>query len=145
MAVKNRDERDLQIALIEWLCRVKPHLFNMTFSVPNEGARSWGAAKDLTRMGMRSGVPDVCIAYPKGTYHGLFLELKKSKKDSSDGRSGVLSETQKDWISKLNCAGYLALCAWGIDEAHEIINHYDSNGTNLVHIGGGKWQLIQHS
>lgn len=79
--------------------------------------------------GMRSGngIPDLIILQPRGIYHGLMIELKKTgekivKKDGTY-KSDHLKE-QADVLSKLDAQGYYATFALGYEEAKKIIIEY---------------------
>jgi hypothetical protein len=71
----------------------------------------------LKREGVRSGVPDLFLAFPCRGYHGLFIELKRRD-------SGKVSPTQADWITRLNKSGYLVIVAFGAKEAVKVIVDY---------------------
>jgi hypothetical protein len=70
-------------------------------------------------MGTIAGVPDLCIPIPSGSYHGLYIELKRQK-------GGKVSSEQSDWLAFLREKGYYAQVAKGFDEAKEMIMHYFS-------------------
>ena len=108
-----------QVAIFEWAklnMEKYPQLENL-FAIPNGGQREHRTGTMLKREGVRSGVPDLLLAYPCGNYHGLFIELKRR-----DG--GKVSPTQTEWISRLNQAGYLAMVAYGAKEAVKVILYY---------------------
>ena len=67
--------------------------------------------------GYVSGVPDMAIYEPRGNYHGLFIELKRSK-------GGTTSPAQKEWIEQLNKRGYKAIVCKGAYEAIKAIEDY---------------------
>lgn len=69
------------------------------------------------RMGVESGVPDVCVPIPSGPYHGLYIELKRKK-------GGKVSENQLHWLQFLREKGYYAEVAHGFEEAREMVLHY---------------------
>lgn len=87
------------------------------YAIPNGGHRNkWEAAK-LKRCGVQSGVPDICIPIPSGSYHALYLEIKRVK-------GGKVSDNQILWLSYLREKGYYADVGYGFDEAKDIIVHY---------------------
>lgn len=61
------------------------------------------------QMGVKSGVPDLMLPIPSKGYHGLFVEMKTKK--------GRVSASQKKWIDALNALGYLAVVAYGWEDA----------------------------
>lgn len=83
----------------------------------NGGKRSLPEAIKLKRMGVSPGYPDIFLPLPSGSYHGLFLELKRQK-------GGKVSEAQLDWLRYLREKGYYAEVCRGFDEAKEIVVHY---------------------
>ena len=87
------------------------------FSIPNGGSRNRIEALNLKLQGVKSGVPDICLPVPCGDYHGLWIELKRTK-------GGVVSDAQKEWIEMLNERGYLAVVAKGATEAIKVISDY---------------------
>lgn len=78
--------------------------------------------------GGRRAWADIFIAEPKGEYHGMFLELKKSgtairKKDGSLVANPHIRE-QHSLLSELRARGYYADFAVGLDDAMEKIDSY---------------------
>jgi hypothetical protein len=77
--------------------------------------------------GYVKGFPDLQICVPRGrgvdnegeggTYHGLFLEIKKDKKSYP-------TKEQKEWIAYLNEQGYCARVTKGLDESIQTIDDY---------------------
>lgn len=84
--------------------------------IPNEGKRSIVNGARLKRSGLRKGFPDLTIPVPKGTYHGLYIEMKSAK--------GRATPEQKEWITLLRNNGYVAEVCHGWREAVEIIDKY---------------------
>ena len=68
------------------------------------------------KSGYKKGFPDLFIYEPRGSYHGLAIELKV-------GYNKPTIE-QLNWLKKLTDKGYLATTCRGIDEALEVINGY---------------------
>ena len=79
---------------------VYPEL-KLMFAIPNGGYRNKLEAKNLKLQGVKSGVPDIFLSYPKGEFHGLYIELKHGKNKTS--------ENQNKWLTELNKAGYKAV------------------------------------
>lgn len=73
----------------------------------------------LKAMGTLAGVSDYLLPVARGTYHGLFLELKTDK--------GKLSEKQADFLEAVKKQGYCGLVAKGWQEAAEMIINYLSD------------------
>ena len=89
----------------------------LLYAIPNGGKRAIKTAIALKAQGVKSGVPDMCLPVARGGYHGLYIELKRQK-------GGVVSETQKSWITALAEQGYKAVVCRGADEAIRTIKEY---------------------
>jgi len=66
--------------------------------------------------GLRSGVPDVFMAMPRGKFHGLFLEFKSN--------AGRLTENQLVYCANLRSMGYQVEVVRSITEAMSIVVSY---------------------
>lgn len=79
-----------------------------------------------------SGWPDVFIAYPSRTYHGLFIEIKKDNVPiylRTGERKGQLVadphvRAQHAVLQQLNDLGYFARFGIGLDNCIKILNWY---------------------
>ena len=85
-------ESDIQIEVVEWLKSKQSEYRMRFFSIPNEGQRKVWFLNKLVRMGLKSGVPDLVIEFPKGRM--VYLEIKTEK--------GKLSETQQNYLKVSN-------------------------------------------
>ena len=85
--------------------------------IPNEGKRTLVTGRNLVRLGLRSGFPDLFFPYAKKGYHGLFIEMKRKK-------GSKVSPAQKEWVTTLNNQGYLAVICYGAEEAINVIDGY---------------------
>ena len=85
-------ESDIQIEVVEWLKEQQKHYRFRFFYCVNEGKRKVWYLHKLVRMGLKSGVPDLILEFPKGRM--VYLELKAEK--------GKLSETQQNWLKVSN-------------------------------------------
>ena len=81
-------ESDIQIEVVDWFKSKQSEYRFRIFSVPNEGQRKVWFLNKLVRMGLKSGVPDLILEFPKGRM--VYLEIKAEK--------GKLSETQQNWL-----------------------------------------------
>lgn len=121
-------EHEDQCLLFEWAAlqeNVYPAL-KMLYAVPNgaklpyrknsNGKRYSPEAMRLKREGLKSGVPDIALAFPVGRYHGFYLELKHGRNTASDA--------QESWLEALNHLGYCAVLAWGYEDAKAAIINY---------------------
>ena len=107
-----------QMGVIDWANVSKrryPDL-ELIYHVPNGGKRDAREAARFKAMGVKAGVPDLCIPVPRGGYAGLYIEMKYGKNKPTDN--------QKKWISKLREYGHkVEVCYSGI-EATEVIEEY---------------------
>ena len=109
-------ESQEQCAVIKW-ADAQPGIRGRLLSIPNGANKSPAAAAKFKREGLRPGVPDLFLPIARNNYHGLWIELKRSK-------GGKLSVTQKDWILFLRDSGYEAYICEGADEAIDTIKCY---------------------
>ena len=68
------------------------------------------------KSGYKKGFPDLFIYEPRGSYHGLAIELKTGYNKAS--------KPQLYWQKELIKRGYKAEICTGIDEALDTINTY---------------------
>jgi hypothetical protein len=100
----------------EWEKGKYPELA-LLHAIPNGGYRSAKTAVMLKRTGVKPGVPDMFLPVARGAYHGLYIELKRSK-------GGRISDEQKQWLKALNDQGYAATVCYGHEEAIQTLTNY---------------------
>lgn len=130
------EEQALQISLIQWFRTQYPQLSKLitlgSFG-ENVGVRRM---KDMKRMGLTSGYPDLVLYLPKiykradyqiinnvtvydeDVYYGLMLELKTLK--------GRVSDAQHEVMQLLKSRGYLVNVARSFEEGKQILSDYVS-------------------
>lgn len=84
--------------------------------VPNGGSRNKQEAVKLKQMGVKAGVSDLCLPYPKGLYCGLYIEMK-----FGDNRQ---QETQKEFLADMAAAGHFVATCYSAEEAVKVIEEY---------------------
>ena len=112
-------EAQEQTALFRWAAfaiATHPEL-QLMLHIPNGGKRKPIEARHLKEQGVKPGVPDILLPVPRGKYHGLFVEMKRTK-------GGVVSAEQRAWLDRLRLQGYRAEVARGWDAARQIIESY---------------------
>jgi len=131
---RNNEEHQIQVGLFEWIDLQKnkyPALKN-TFAIPNGGSRHILEAANLKAEGVKSGIPDILLAFPSKCFHGLFIEHKTAKgklskdkpiKDKS-GRIRYIREGQETWFYRLTEAGYCCMISRSIDESIDMFKRY---------------------
>ena len=108
-----------QTALFKWAwyrSASEPALLSL-FSIPNGSRRDAKTGVNLVRTGLKAGVPDICLAVPRGGYHALYIELKRRT-------GGKVSERQQEWIDRLRASGYRVEVCMGASEAIKVIEEY---------------------
>lgn len=105
-----------------------PEVELFTYHTPNEGKHNPRYRQGQVKRGLKSGVPDYHVAYPCGGYPGLFIELKKPggglTKSGKVSRRGEVSESQREWLSRLREVGFATAVCWGAEEAMEAVRTY---------------------
>ncbi len=116
-----RGETTEQISLFVW-ARNSVHAIpclSLMYHVPNEGKRTNGTV--LKAMGLKSGVPDVCLPVASHNFHGLYLEMKY-------GRNKATPE-QEAFMAGLRKQGYKTVVCHGAEEAKaEILDYLQEPG-----------------
>ena len=112
-------EHQEQAKVIQWcnLQKGKYPVLDLIFAIPNGTNKSITARVKFKAEGLKSGVPDLFLPVPSGGYHGLFIEMKRTK-------GSYASTEQLDWIEKLRAQGYDAVMCKGGDAAIEKIKEY---------------------
>lgn len=116
-------EAEEQKTLFSWadMQSFKYPELELMYHIPNGGSRNKLEAANLQKQGVKPGVPDICLPVPRGKYHGLYIELKRTQ-------GGKLSENQKRWLKMLAAQGHKSLCCEGWKEAAREILAYLSLG-----------------
>lgn len=112
-------EDEEQMALINWARMAAGALpeLRLLFHIPNGGSRGKAEAGRFRAMGVKSGVPDLFLPVARGPWHGLFVELKRTK-------GGRVSSEQAAWIRDLGAQGYCAAVCYGWEDARREIERY---------------------
>lgn len=116
-------EAEEQILLMQWAAYAQgahPEL-RLLHHIPNGGRRTKAEAGILLAMGVKAGVPDLCLPVARGGCHGLYIELKRAE-------AGRASAAQEEWIMELRRQGYAAEVCHGWEAARETILQYLAKG-----------------
>lgn len=119
--VKSPKETPEQKNLNSHCSKIWPKLSPMMYHIVNEsggtGSAQYGA--QLNKLGRKKGVPDWPVMIPSNGYHGLYVELKRSRKvDSST------SKEQKEFLLMAESLGYKCVIAYGYKAALKSIEEY---------------------
>ena len=111
-----------QVNLIRWTqqpdVRQKYPELKLLYHIPNERKCSPQQGKLLKMMGVKSGVPDLCLPVARGGHHGLYIEMKSPEK------SARASGNQKWWVDVLIQQNYVACVCKGWEMARDAILRY---------------------
>ena len=102
-----------QTVLVNWLDRRHIPFYH----VPNGGQRNALEGAKFKRLGVRAGVPDICVCRANKTHHGLYIELKRLQ-------GGRLTENQSYWQRLLEREGYKWVLALGAADAIKAVEEY---------------------
>lgn len=90
------------------------------------------AKRKFKQMGVKAGVSDLCLPYPKGIYCGLFIEMKYGNNRQQD--------TQKEFLADMATAGHFVATCYSAEEAIKVIEEYleliDGNEIKAMFVQG---------
>jgi len=129
-----RSEDTEQISVVSWAnwnVDRYPEL-KWLHHVPNGGSRNKQEAVKLKQMGVKAGVSDLCLPYPKGVNCGLYIEMK-----FGDNRQ---EKTQKEFLVDMAAAGHFVATCYSAEEAIKVIEEYlkliDGNEIRAMFVQG---------
>jgi hypothetical protein len=131
--MENLSEKELLEVICRFLKDAYPNvIYRIDFAAGMK--MSIGQAMKQKRLQHSRAYPDIFIAEPRGKYHGLFIELKKSlsvlrKKDGDLIKDRHVIE-QKEMLDSLQERGYRAIFTYGYHNTVANINEYLSG--NMV-------------
>lgn len=115
-----QDEHELQKACVNWFGYQYPHLKDLLIAIPNGGKRHVKTAKKLKAEGVKSGVPDLFLAYPMLPYSGIWIEMKTPK--------GIIRDSQKKYLERFKKLGYWVSVCRSFEDFEGVIRNYVDNG-----------------
>ena len=113
-----RSEDTEQINVASWAAwneRQYPEL-KWLHHIPNGGSRNKTEAVKLKQMGVKAGVSDLCLPYPKGIYCGLYIEMK-----FGDGKH---QKSQKEFLTDMAAVGHYVATCYTSEDAVEVLREY---------------------
>jgi len=123
-ALKSEDTE--QIGVIQWSqwnMNKYPEL-KWLHHCPNGGNRNTKEAVKLKQMGVKAGVSDLCLPYPKGIYCGLYIEMKYGDNRQQD--------TQKEFLADMAAARHFVATCYSAEEAVKVIEEYCKLGGKII-------------
>lgn len=115
-AMRSEDTEQINVvSWANWNMNRYPEL-KWLHHVPNGGSRNKQEAVKLKQMGVKAGVSDLCLPYPKGLYCGLYIEMK-----FGDNRQ---QETQKEFLADMAAVGHFVATCYSAEEAIKVIEEY---------------------
>lgn len=121
-AMRSEDTEQINvISWASWQMQKYPEL-KWLHHIPNGGSRNRAEAVKLKQMGVKSGVSDLCLPYPKGIYCGLYIEMKYDK--------GRHQPSQKEFLTDMAAAGHYVATCYTARDAVEVLEKY----LNLKHL-----------
>jgi len=118
-------EHNHQVAVVSWFKLQYPDLADCIIAIPN-GSHLAGTPKQraqkmnkMKKEGFKPGASDLFIAVPRGTFHGMWLEMKDIGKTKSS-----VSPAQSDHLITMTNQGYYSRWAAGFDEAKWLASLY---------------------
>lgn len=131
-AMRSEDTEQINVvSWANWNVNRYPEL-RWLFHVPNGGSRNKQEAVKFKQMGVKAGVSDLCLPYPKGIYCGLFIEMKYGNNRQQD--------TQKEFLTDMAAAGHFVTTCYSAEEAIKVLEEYlklmDGNGIKTMFIQG---------
>lgn len=107
-----------QVKVFQWAAyaEVRYPELRWMYHCPNGGSRNAIEAAKLKQMGVKAGVSDICLPYPRGKYCGLFVEMKFGK--------NKLTENQGEFLNEMAHAGHYVATCYDAEAAIEVIEKY---------------------
>ena len=112
---RNNEEHRIQSAIIQAADSIA-EIRGRLFAIPNGGHRDVRTGVKLKREGVRPGIPDLFLPVARGSFHGLFIEVKTVK--------GRMSDEQSDWREYLVENQYESIVVRSAQEAIDAIMDY---------------------
>ena len=129
-------EETIAVQLATWL---QTHHKNIIyrFDLAADMKMTIGQAAKNKRLNKLPKYPDFFMAEPTAKYSGLFIELKKAKSEvfKQDGNYKKSNHVhgQRIILEILEHKGYLAVFAFSLEDAKEIITNYLKGNTDERH------------
>lgn len=123
-----RGEDTEQMGVVDWANwnRNRFPELKMLYHTPNGGKRNAAEAARFKAMGVKAGVPDLCLPVPRGGYAGLYIEMKFGKNKTT--------ENQNEWLADLKAQGYLTVVCYSGEDATRMLETYMQQGRTIMQL-----------
>jgi hypothetical protein len=124
--MKTLKESDIHTAICQY---IKWRYPKVIFTSESGGIKTTiGQAKRIKNQRSEAGIPDLIILEPRGEFHGLCIEIKRSMKEVYN-KNGTLKASahlsrQIQLLARLSGIGYCAEFGLGFESCKEIIDNY---------------------
>lgn len=141
MKYAKKSEDTEQISLMNWAhwhTREYPAL-KWLHHIPNGGSRNQLEARKLKEMGVKAGVSDLFLPYPKGCYHGMYIEMKFGNNRHTD--------RQKEFLADMAETGYFVVTCYSYEDAKKVLEEYvtlPGPEANSIRANNGVDEIIIH-
>ena len=112
-------ESRIQQGCVRWFRLRYPRYAGLLYAIPNGGKRNAVTGAILKAEGALAGVADLFLSVPNATYHGLYIEMKKS--------GGRQQESQKAFQRAVEGQGYRYALCHSLDEFMAEVEGYMMN------------------
>lgn len=111
-------ETQIQIQCIDWFRSQFRKLYDAgkLIHIANERKCNQRQGKEFKAMGVRKGIPDLCLFMARKGKHGLFIEMKAPKKYPRPEQRAMMQTLEEE--------GYQCAVCHSLDEFRDIINNY---------------------
>lgn len=111
-------ESQIQMQCVDWFSHQYRSLFEAgkLVHIANERKCSSRAGRELNKMGVRKGIPDLSLFIAKKGYHGLFIEMKRPREYPRPEQRAMMASLEEE--------GYKCVVCRSLEEFRKIINEY---------------------
>lgn len=111
-----RSEETEQIRVMQWAeeSRMRYPELRWLYHIQNEGKRDNGGK--MLAMGLKKGVSDLCLPYPKGCYIGAYIEMKFGHNQPT--------KEQIEFLVDMDRAGHFVCICYSTEAAIEVLTKY---------------------
>jgi len=119
-------ESEIMVAIFDWVRAraLTDERYYLIYHIPNGGARTKHAGRQLKREGVKRGVWDIAIDVPAHGYHGAKVEVKRE--------GGKLSDEQIEYGRAVGKLGYKCHLVFSANNFIKFMEWYFEEDRNKV-------------